>query len=108
MSTLSSSKWPLSFSIMSRTIAHVRARSVVAIHGINGDREKTWTRNGVNWLRDLLPSIIPNARIFSWGYNAATHSGSEISQQFIYDHGTTLVSDLTLRRRLSKVMTCPA
>ncbi|KAH6861238.1 hypothetical protein B0T12DRAFT_336994, partial [Alternaria alternata] len=37
---------------------------VVAIHGLNGHREKTWTAgNGVHWLRDLLPHDLPQARI---------------------------------------------
>ncbi|KAH3938661.1 hypothetical protein HBH98_243260 [Parastagonospora nodorum] len=45
---------------------------IVAVHGLNGHREKTWTAgsgvNGVdsiNWLRDLLPHDLPNARILS-------------------------------------------
>jgi hypothetical protein len=34
--------------------------SVVAVHGLNGHSEKTWTAdNGVNWLRDLLPEDFP-------------------------------------------------
>ena len=47
--------------------------------------------NDVNWLRDFLPLDIPNARIFSWGYNANTHSTSEISVQYLYDHATNLI-----------------
>lgn len=60
--------------------------------------------NDVNWLRDLLPSHIPNARILSWGYDANTHSISSSSAQYLYDHATTLVSDLCLERRLTKVL----
>ncbi len=78
-------------------------RSIVAVHGLNGHREKTWTANNVNWLRDFLPPDIPNARIFSWGYNANTHSTSTISAPYLYDHAKTLVSDLCLKRRLTKV-----
>jgi len=78
--------------------------SIVAIHGLNGHREKTWTVGGVNWLRDLLPSDIPNARILSWGYDANTHGTSPISAQYLYDHARTLVSDLCLKRRLTKVL----
>lgn len=41
---------------------------IVAIHGLNGHYEKTWTetlKDGtqVNWLRDLLPKKVGNARI---------------------------------------------
>jgi hypothetical protein len=48
--------------------------SIVAVHGLNGHRDKTWTAaNDVYWLRDLLSSNIPNARIFCWRYDANTH-----------------------------------
>lgn len=76
----------------------------MAVHGLGGHREKTWTVDSINWLRDLLPSDIPNARILSWGYDANTHSTSPISAQYLYDHATTLVSDLCLERRLTKVL----
>jgi len=80
--------------------------SIVAIHGLNGHREKTWTAgNQVNWLRDanMLSNIIPNARIISWGYDANTHSTKELSAMYLYDHAQTLVSDLSLHRRSDKV-----
>ncbi|SLM35632.1 P-loop containing nucleoside triphosphate hydrolase [Lasallia pustulata] len=83
------------------------ALDIVAVHGLNGHPEKTWTTNNVNWLRDLLPSDIPNARILSWGYDAKTHSTSQISGQYLYDHARTLVSDLCLKRRLTKTRTRP-
>ncbi len=76
----------------------------MAIHGLNGDRENTWTANGVNWLRDLLPSNIPNARIYSWGYDANTHNTSQISALYLYDHARTLISDLCLERRMTEVL----
>ncbi|KAM3560902.1 hypothetical protein ARSEF4850_003455 [Beauveria asiatica] len=48
---------------------------IIALHGLNGHREKTWTaRNGVHWLRDLLPEDLPQARILCWGYDANTHA----------------------------------
>ncbi|MCJ1346181.1 hypothetical protein MMC31_004395, partial [Peltigera leucophlebia] len=75
---------------------------IVAIHGLNGHREATWTVNGVNWLRDLLPLNIPNARIYTWGYDANTHSTSQISAQYLYDHARTLISDLCLKRKMTK------
>ena len=80
--------------------------SIVAVHGLNGHREKTWTANNdgdVNWLSDFLPSDIPNARILTWGYDANTHSTSRISAQHLYDHAKTLVSDLCLKRRMTEV-----
>ncbi|KFZ13482.1 hypothetical protein V501_03683 [Pseudogymnoascus sp. VKM F-4519 (FW-2642)] len=82
---------------------------IVALHGLNGHREKTWTAaNDVLWLRDLLPTDLPNARIFSWGYNADVFGGTHgIDQQHIYDHGRTLISDLCLKRRLTKTQRRP-
>lgn len=78
--------------------------SIVAVHGLDGKREESWTaKNGVNWLRDLLPSDIPQARIFAWGYEAKTHGTSSIKNQTIYDHAKNLVSDLCLERGLTEV-----
>jgi hypothetical protein len=37
--------------------------------------------NSVHWLRDLLPHDLPGARIFNWGYDANTHSGSWVSSE---------------------------
>jgi hypothetical protein len=83
----------------------ITSHSIVAIHGLNGHREKTWTAsNNILWLRDLLPKDIPNARIFSWGYDANTHSTSHLSAQYLYGHARTLVSDLSRKRRVTKVL----
>jgi hypothetical protein len=74
------------------------------VHGLNGHCEKTWTAgNGVNWLRDLLPHDLPNARILSWGYDANTHSSSRVSCQYLFDHARTLVSELCLEREVTQV-----
>jgi hypothetical protein len=79
--------------------------SIVAVHGLDGKREKSWTaKNNVNWLQHLLPSDIPQARIFSWGYEARTHSTSSIKSQTIYDHARNLVSDLSRERGLTDVL----
>ncbi|KAG7403952.1 Nephrocystin-3 [Fusarium oxysporum f. sp. raphani] len=75
---------------------------IVAIHGLNGHREKTWTaENGIHWLRDLLPDDAPRARILSWGYDANTHAASGTSSLFLYDHARTLVADLSRKRKLT-------
>lgn len=56
---------------------------VVAIHGLGGDWQGTWTAdNGRLWLRDFLPAEVQNARMFSYGYNsqiAFTKSVADIS-----------------------------
>jgi hypothetical protein len=61
--------------------------------------------NKVNWLRDaiMLPTIIPNARILSWGYDANTHSTEESSKIYLDKHAQNLVADLSLLRERDKV-----
>ncbi|KAF2180982.1 hypothetical protein K469DRAFT_591005, partial [Zopfia rhizophila CBS 207.26] len=56
---------------------------IVAVHGMNlenndGHTDNTWTdkESGTNWLRDLLPSRIPNARILAYQYNANVAFGT--------------------------------
>ncbi|KAI9855038.1 MAG: hypothetical protein M1813_000582 [Trichoglossum hirsutum] len=83
---------------------------IVAVHGLNGHREATWTaQNGINWLqhKGMLPARIPNARIFSWGYDANTHSTSQLTAMYLYDHAQNLVSELSLERRLTKTQRRP-
>ncbi|SRR6266536_4691703 len=45
---------------------------IIAVHGINGDAFNTWTHgdDGALWLRDFLPSEIPGARVFTFGYDS--------------------------------------
>ncbi|KAK4451012.1 hypothetical protein QBC34DRAFT_459505 [Podospora aff. communis PSN243] len=81
---------------------------IVAVHGLNGHYLTTWTAdNDVLWLRDLLPSDIPKARIYSWGYDARTHGASHLSLQYLYDHALDLVSALCRKRKLSNTMERP-
>ncbi|EHK17684.1 uncharacterized protein TRIVIDRAFT_9781, partial [Trichoderma virens Gv29-8] len=51
--------------------------SIVAVHGMNLENnerhaDNTWTdrTTNVNWLKDLLPSRLPNARVLAYQYNA--------------------------------------
>ncbi|KAF4418794.1 Protein SERAC1 [Colletotrichum fructicola Nara gc5] len=76
---------------------------IVAVHGLNGHREHTWTASGgKHWLRDFLPTDLPNARVLCWGYDANTHSNSGVSIQYLYDHARELVADLARKRGLTK------
>lgn len=50
--------------------------SVVAVHGIYGDRENTWMTEGThdepgcNWLKDRIYNVYPRSRILTFGYDA--------------------------------------
>ncbi|MCJ1371571.1 hypothetical protein MMC20_002789 [Loxospora ochrophaea] len=81
---------------------------IVAVHGLNGHREKTWTAsNGVQWLRDLLSKDIPNARILSWGFDANTQGSLQLNSKFLDEHTEALLSDLCLERQLTKTRSRP-
>ncbi|KAI5457511.1 hypothetical protein BGZ63DRAFT_80114 [Mariannaea sp. PMI_226] len=43
---------------------------IVAVHGLNGGRWSTWSKEDVMWLNNLLPAKLPTARIMTFGYNA--------------------------------------
>ena len=74
--------------------------SIVAIHGLNGHREGTWTAdNGTLWLRDLLPLDLPTARILTYGYDADTHSTEFTSSGTIIRHAENFFRALIRMRR---------
>jgi hypothetical protein len=79
--------------------------SIIAIHGLNGDREQTFTTRsgGVNWLRDLLPLDIPNARILTYGYDSRTHGFSRKTKEKLYDHSIQLLESLQAVREQKSV-----
>ena len=81
--------------------------SIVAIHGLNGDRVVTWSEGNIFWLRDLLPGTLNqsgiSARIWSYGYNANAYSGAAVSVQTLWDHGESFLGQLVNRRRITNV-----
>ena len=46
------------------------------------------------WPQVLLPSIIPDADIYTWGYDADVDKFGSASQNTIHQHATSLLSDL--------------
>jgi predicted alpha/beta-fold hydrolase len=50
--------------------------SIVALHGLGGGSESTWSCGTVNWLFDqnMLRHELPHARIMSYGYEASLES----------------------------------
>ncbi|KAI9743212.1 MAG: hypothetical protein M1818_003058 [Claussenomyces sp. TS43310] len=55
---------------------------IVAVHGLGGDWEKTWTdTSGPKerlWLRDFLPARFPDARVMSFGYDSTFALSSSV------------------------------
>jgi hypothetical protein len=79
-------------------------RSIVAIHGLDGHREKSWTaENDVLWLRDLLAGDSPQARILTYGYDANTRGHAQLTHLSLYDHAQNFISKLALFRRNTPV-----
>ncbi|KAF8526934.1 hypothetical protein BU17DRAFT_82396 [Hysterangium stoloniferum] len=73
---------------------------IVAIHGLDGDRERSWTaENDTLWLRDFLPDDVPNARILTYGYDSATRGRMQLSDRTIHDHAEDLINKLVMHRR---------
>ena len=71
---------------------------IVAVHGLGGDWEKTWTDpSGKLWLRDFLPAEIPSARLFSYGYNSRTAFSKAVTN--ITDEATMLLNRLDRERQ---------
>ncbi|XTI88791.1 hypothetical protein V2W45_1307553 [Cenococcum geophilum] len=74
---------------------------IVFVHGLTGDREKTWTAKNATapWPQILLPSKIPNARVLTFGYDAyvADWRGM-VSKNRIGNHSWNLLTALTTYR----------
>ena len=78
--------------------------SIVAVHGLNGHRESTFTAaNGICWLSSLLPAQASNIRVLSYGYDARTHSSSLLTQEHLHDHAEQLIEELRRERTITKV-----
>lgn len=74
---------------------------IVAVHGLNGHREKTWraSTTGLNWLSDeqCLQKDIPNARVLAFGYNSRTYFSRSDSD--VRDFASELLAALQANRR---------
>ena len=77
--------------------------SLVAVHGLNGHAFDTWTHkeSKVMWLRDLLPQLIPNIRIMTYGYNANFRDLT--GHQDLRHIASKLLAELVDLRRSSEV-----
>jgi pimeloyl-ACP methyl ester carboxylesterase len=73
-------------------------RSIVIIHGLNGDATNSWTNPETKafWPKDFLPYDIPEARVLTFGYNAAAAFGNTTAD--IVDHAKDLLGSLVDKR----------
>ncbi|KAH8894724.1 hypothetical protein GQ53DRAFT_780118 [Thozetella sp. PMI_491] len=74
---------------------------IVFIHGLTGDRERTWTAHDVSepWPKSLLPSKVPTARILTFGYDAyVTDWRGVVSENRIANHAWNLLTSLARHR----------
>ncbi|EEU38919.1 uncharacterized protein NECHADRAFT_94229 [Fusarium vanettenii 77-13-4] len=80
------------------------------IHGLSGNREKTWRGHGHTepWPKTLLPSKLTRARILTYGYDAyvVAKSGPASTNRLI-DHAHNLLNDLTTDRALNGASSRP-
>ncbi|KAH8689728.1 hypothetical protein GQ44DRAFT_720443 [Phaeosphaeriaceae sp. PMI808] len=82
---------------------------IVAIHGIGAHPDDSWCKNvgtaesprWVNWLdkEDMLPAVVPNARIMRYGYQSQWF-GEEVMRQKVSTVAQRLL--LALRRKREK------
>ncbi|KAK0647013.1 Alpha/Beta hydrolase protein [Cercophora newfieldiana] len=75
------------------------ALDIVAIHGLNGHWQKSWTNRRDTselWLRDLLPEKFPGARIMSFEYDA--RAVGAISSAGVREHADNLIKLLRNER----------
>ncbi|KAK3377154.1 hypothetical protein B0T24DRAFT_511186, partial [Lasiosphaeria ovina] len=76
--------------------------SIVFIHGLTGDRERTWRAEEASspWPQILLPSIIPNARILTFGYDAYVADWRRVvSESRISNYAWKLLTELSKFRQ---------
>lgn len=73
---------------------------IVAIHGLMGNPYTTWTKGKdpavTPWIMDFLPSQLPNARVFSYGYDSNFVRSSSVAG--IPEFAMNLLAWLKLKR----------
>ena len=91
-------------------VVSLTAPSIVFVHGLTGNREKTWTHKSTKtfWRRELLPLDLPDARILTYGYDAdIVKVMNTASSSTLRDNGKAFAEDLAARRRRTKTVNRP-
>ncbi|KAL8644302.1 MAG: hypothetical protein Q9226_007835, partial [Calogaya cf. arnoldii] len=80
-----------------------RQRATVTLRKGNGQEPVTTPNTAqttVLWPRDLLPNLVHDARIFTWGYDADIDGLGSASQSTIHQHAGSLLSDIADQREI--------
>ena len=83
-----------------RLVPLLTLSSIVAVHGLGGDKYDTWEDDGKIWLRDFLPAKVPNARIMTYGYNSIVAFSKSVAE--IEDFAVDLLGRLNDERRTAQ------
>ncbi|KAL8959286.1 MAG: hypothetical protein Q9193_003826 [Seirophora villosa] len=72
---------------------------ILFVHGLFGHPVKTWSlkkeKEWLFWPQSLLPAVVPDSHIFTWGYDADVGGiFSSGGQSTIHEHANSLLSDL--------------
>ncbi|KAF4948389.1 hypothetical protein FGADI_9701 [Fusarium gaditjirri] len=76
--------------------------SIVFVHGLKGDCQKTWTDkgSGLPWPKTLLPLEIETARVLTYSYDSTVTGKDDVpSQNRISNHAYNLVTALASLRQ---------
>ena len=92
--------------------------SIVAVHGLDTSSPKTWLAyendgppdirgRAFNWLSDadMLPTVVPKARIWTFDYNANYHSNAPVVDLLALGE-TLLRSLLEVRTNVNNPLLC--
>ncbi|KAK6703137.1 hypothetical protein SNK04_013023 [Fusarium graminearum] len=69
---------------------------VIFVHGLNGGSRSSWTSGDTFWPRDLLPQLLPKARIMTFGFNANVMA--DCGHGRIRDFASSLWADIQANR----------
>ncbi|KAM0424546.1 hypothetical protein ACHAPT_010262 [Fusarium lateritium] len=82
---------------------------VCFIHGLSGNRKSTWTAHGKTrpWPKEYLPSMLPGARILTYGYDAYSSRKGGASVNRLTEHAANLLVDLIANRATHEALSRP-
>jgi cytochrome c biogenesis protein ResB len=60
----------ISLAVFIKLTCNFPSLSIVAVHGLRGDWQKTWEADGKVWLRDFIQDDIKEIQVLTFGYNA--------------------------------------